>query len=665
MSRTLSILGAASGLAGAVDEAFENVTLLLTGDGTNGAQNNTFFDSSANNFSITRFGNVTQGNFSPFGNRWSNYFPGPNSASSLTFTDPATLFSAAFNFGVGDFTVELFVRPEIASGVNSTMGYVDFRGNSYTENHLALFQSGGVFRVERAASPIISGGSVSTNQFTHVALVRRTGTLTLYLNGTSVGSTSDTTSYGNSYARVGRLAEDYPASNPGMFGNISNVRVVKGTALYTANFTPPTAPLTAVPGTSLLTCQSNRFIDNSANNFAITRNGDVSVQRFSPFAPSAVYNPATDGASAYFDGSGDYLQLPTTFPTFSGDFTVELWVYRTSASNQGDFVAFNRDGGTGVCSIQIYSGTTGSVVALLSTNGSSQTTLSYSNIAIANQWNHIAVTRSGSTVRLFVNGVSSGSTATVSGALYSGSTTNYVGFGNFEYLGYMSGLRVVQGTALYTSNFTPPTAPLNPITNTSLLLNFTNAGIADASGMNVLETVGNAQVSTVVKKYGTGAMAFDGNGDWLQAPASSSFALRNTFTVEMWIYRVGTAVQWLVGNNTGSGNDAWLIEIEANNTVYAGGWTVGTQTTATVPSGAWCHLALVCNAGTLSLYLNGVQSGTPATGMDFSSANALFVGSMSGGARGLSGYIDDLRITKGVARYLANFTPPTAPLPLR
>jgi hypothetical protein len=73
-------------------------------------------------------------------------------------------------------------------------------------------------------------------------------------------------------------------------------------------------------------------------------------------------------------------------------------------------------------------------------------------------------------------------------------------------------------TAFVYSSFTPPTAPLTAVTNTQLLCNFTNAGILDNAMMNDLETVGNAQISTSVKKYGTGSMYFDGTGDWLSVP---------------------------------------------------------------------------------------------------------------------------------------------------
>ena len=71
-----------TGSAAAKDAQFKNVTLLLHGDGTNGAQNNTFLDSSTNALSITRNGNTTQGTFSPYGSNWSNYTAGSGSGTS-------------------------------------------------------------------------------------------------------------------------------------------------------------------------------------------------------------------------------------------------------------------------------------------------------------------------------------------------------------------------------------------------------------------------------------------------------------------------------------------------------------------------------------------------------------------------------------------------------
>jgi len=114
-----------------------------------------------------------------------------------------------------------------------------------------------------------------------------------------------------------------------LFGYISNLRIVKGTALYTANFTPPTANLTAITNTSLLTCQDATIRDNSTNAFAITSNGDARPVAQSPFTQTTTTVSLNNIGSGYFDGTGDYLSLPSN-PMYafaaSEDYTVECWV---------------------------------------------------------------------------------------------------------------------------------------------------------------------------------------------------------------------------------------------------------------------------------------------------------------------------------------------------
>jgi hypothetical protein len=197
----------------------------------------------------------------------------------------------------------------------------------------------------------------------------------------------------------------------------------------------------------------------------------------------------------------------------------------------------------------------------------------------------------------------------------------------------------------------------------------TNAGIPDLAMQNNLETVGNAQVSTSVKKYGTGSLAFDGNGDFLSYP-SSVFGGGN-FTVEGWVYFNSTSGdQTIFGINWNSNaNSLSAVRVDISSGVVRDmGSTDGTnfyffQATSTSPStSTWYHIALVRNSGTVTFYVDGTSVNSTS-----SVPNALYAG--TGGSRignilyssnnYLNGYVDDFRITNGVARYTANFTAPT------
>jgi hypothetical protein len=324
-SKTDSVSGAGP------DGQFNYVTMLLHGDGTNGAQNNTFIDSSTNAFSITRTGNTTQGSFSPYGSNWSNAF---NIDSATNYFAIAS--NAAFGMGTGDYTIECWFN--CVDG--ATRPIVDSRSDP-PKTGAFLFRvlsTGQVsFALEGSGAILTSPASTSFGTWNHAAVVKASGVYTLYVNGTSVATASNSVSVPTSSVDIG-----YDQQNGNKFiGYLSNLRIVKGTAVYTGNFTPSTTPLTAISGTSLLTCQSNRFVDNSSNNFTltITKSGTtddtLSVQRFNPFGTSTAYSTSVIGGSGYFDGSGDYLQCAynSAFALSSSDFTIEAWVNTTDTTS--------------------------------------------------------------------------------------------------------------------------------------------------------------------------------------------------------------------------------------------------------------------------------------------------------------------------------------------
>jgi hypothetical protein len=670
------LLSAASGVDnfGPSDPNFEYNTLLLNGDGTNGAQNNTFLDSSTNNFTITRNGNTTQGSFSPYGDNWGWYFNG------------SSVLSTSFNnqivpVGTQNFTIEGWFF--LTAAISSERNILD---NNAAAGGFNWYYDGTTYGVyaNSVGSIVSTSYAIATNQWVHLAITRSGNTFTLYVNGTSIHSGTSS----QSFAAQGSGGAGNPtimgrSSSNRITGYVSNMRVVLGSVVYTGNFTPSTTPLTAVSGTALL-LQKNRFIDSSSNNYTLIVGGSPSVQRFSPFNPTAPYSTSVIGGSGYFDGSGDSLSIGssnTVLPTGTQDFSVECYVYWGTQSGSFPQIIANPT----TTGFQIYYDVSGGTLAVGIFNVANVITYSIAQSALSNRWTHIAVTRSGNTFRLFVDGVLQANGTNV--VSYASPTTQYIGSdGSRPFTGYISDVKSTLGsipTTYQTSSttngtgiFTAPTAPITTSSQGStsadveLLVNFTNAGIPDLAMQNNLETVGNAQVSTSVKKYGTGSIAFDGTTDGLVLASNPPQVLSGNFTIEGWVYLNNTTgLQTIIGRWQGSNQEYLLWVVSGVVQFYFGAFSVATPlitASSSLSATTWTHIAAVRNGSTFTVYINGTSAGTAtnSSAMTVTTA-ATTVGSLEPGYSGydLTGYIDDLRVTNGFARYTANFTPPTAALP--
>jgi hypothetical protein len=580
--------------------------------------------------------------------------------------------NAAFAFGTGDFSMEFWFYPTVAATQrNISFPTANAPILNMTSSRTLEFGNYGISTIATTSN------TLTLNAWNFCAASRVSGTLRLFINGVQGASVSDSTNFVQSLVNIG-------TDTGGIFatGYMADVRIVKGSGFTTS--TVPTAPLTAISGTSLLTCQSNRFRDASGNGFTITTSGSPSVTPFSPFAPTSSYSAAAVGGSGYFDGTGDYLTAADNAAfDLPGDFTIEMWVY-ASASPGGTKSFINHSDAASTGWALGFNGTGTNLFWY--TNSSF--ILNTSSGLVLNAWNHVAAVRSGTSLVIYINGTSAGSVT--NSTSYAGTGLLYVGSDQYNqsFVGTLSGVRIVKGQALASGNFTPPSAPVTTSTvgwtganaagsltgTVSLLLNFTNAGVVDATAKNVLETVGSAQISTTQSKWGGGSIRFDGTADALRIPDDEKENLRfgtGNFTIEFWAWKSANGSMdydtVISIGSTGSYNGGFSVELSASRGfcfIYDN--AVRIQSNFNPNDSTWNHYAVVRDGSTFALYKNGSRLTTATLTPTLGITGTAYVGAGALTDNSFNGYIDDLRVSKGLARYTGStYTVPTAPFPVQ
>jgi len=210
----------------------------------------------------------------------------------------------AFGFGTGDFTVEGFFNPTSLAG----NVLFDFRtAASELSIYLNVNSSGNVRLYVNGAYVITTTLTISIGAWSHVAVSRFNGSTKVFINGTQSGVTyTDTNNYGTT--KPLSIGSSY-TSDSHFVGYISNIRIVKGTAVYTTAFTPSLSPLTAIDGTQLLlnTDYGANFLqDSSTNNFTLTNIGPVVTSNTGP-------GPDTNAVFYRINNTYDLTLLPDTY----------------------------------------------------------------------------------------------------------------------------------------------------------------------------------------------------------------------------------------------------------------------------------------------------------------------------------------------------------------
>jgi hypothetical protein len=640
--------------AATLDQYYNSSSLLCHFDSLNAAGR--FIDNSRNNFAITSSGDVSLSTSQyKFGGA-SAYFDGTGDY----LVTPTT---SVLTFGTNDLTVELWIYQTVSSvgaykvivGDNVYASVGGWTLYSYN-NQLNLWKGG--------TELIAPSGTLTLNSWNYVVWTRQSGNNRIFINGTQVGSTvSDSTNYTSTAIYVGSSK----INTLNFAGYMDELRVTKGVARYTSNFTPPNAPfpnsrnqvLTKYVG--LVGGIDDKYVDYgvqklSDSSLKLTRltypNQPIVGSGSLSGSVNRVYVNVLDYTKVSVTSSYSLLSLTASYALNGGSGggstlrTGSTYPITSSFSRRAITASYALNGGTALVNqtMKYVSGSnlyvlSRSIVSpsdvLMSVNGVIQTpitdyTVSASSVTFTESY------PSGSKINArYLVAATNSSDVNLANIVLTGTTT---------------------GDAYY-----PQVAALLHFDGTN-----GSTTITDNSKNNLTVTATNgAVISTAQSKFGGSSVFFDGTNDYVSIPNNTEFNFASgTFTVEFWVYFSSvTGERFLVSTYQNSTN-GWFVDLYLGKIVvgFTGDGLDITGTT-TISTNTWYHIAVSGTPGSYKLFVNGIQEGSTYTGATaLSSTSALYLGVLVVSGTGyvyFNGYIDELRITNGYARYTGNFTPST------
>jgi hypothetical protein len=209
--------------------------------------------------------------------------------------------------------------------------------------------------------------------------------------------------------------------------------------------------------------------------------------------------------------------------------------------------------------------------------------------------------------------------------------------------------------------------------NVSLLLHCdgTNGSTSfpdNSPSPKTVTALGNAQVTTSNSKFGTGAMLLDGLGDYVTTPSNSSYNFgTGNFTIEFWIRYTSISGYQVIMERGWVSAGGLIIQTNINNgriLFYLSGALVAQEPSLAANTNQWYFYAFTRTGTTVRIFRDGVQTATGTSSTNITSTSLLSIGAYAATTLySVNGRLDDIRITNGVSRYSADFTPPTAPFP--
>lgn len=215
------------------------------------------------------------------------------------------------------------------------------------------------------------------------------------------------------------------------------------------------------------------------------------------------------------------------------------------------------------------------------------------------------------------------------------------------------------------------TGPTDPyFSSVKLLLhldgiNGATSATDSSSSARAITFYGNAQLTTADFKFGSASLLLDGNGDYIDTPSSADFAFSGDFTIEAWVYLTTNGGTYKTIFSSGGGTNSYgLYHYQNTSLTWYSPNGSGLTTLGTISLSTWHHIAVCRSGSAIKFFVDGVQLGSTLTeSTSFACPSSFKMGYDTVGSAYVAGNIDEVRVTKGVARYTTNFTAPTAAFP--
>ena len=585
--------------------------------------------------------------------------------------------SDEFAFNLLDFTIDFWIYPTIAQVNKTILGNLTSPGEGDTTFHLGYANNAvnliPIFHTYDTTL-LESSTALTLNAWNHLAVTRKENTFYMFVNGILTDSITMTIDLSASKDLFVGQSNVHLSSNGSPTCYMDELRIVKNGALWSSGFIPPTLEasetIPAQPNPDILlhfngVNAGTTFIDSSLVGHAVTANGTAQLStanaRFQNDDNAALItqNTLTDA---------DYISVTYESDLLLGviDFTIDFWCKDTIGYPTGDgdylitqnLTTSSAPGNWGIS----FTGTASNRYLKVEWINAVSVLESHTGTTDIDdgEWHHIAMTRTASTLYLFIDGVLEFSDGTAGLINFNAPNDWYIGQASV----LMDEVRAIVGQAMWTTTFEPlffeyPT-PIAPTIQESLLLKFedisTPTTMVDSStNLNVVVANGNASITTNDPRINLGSLLLDGTGDYLVVTGDTSITLTNQWTIETWIRPDGLGGQQYIA----SYDTDWILYIDGNQIkafFTANGPTTFTLIgTTTMTNGRWEHIAISRVGLQYGLFINGVLEDSASFLEIVPVTRDLYIGSNNTPGNYFNGAIEQFTIYNSDGLYDVDF----------